>query len=508
MTTDIKANNGLNNTLILIITINLIICFLGVALPIGLGVEGDALDYRIPLIEWALRNNSYPNFNWTYVSDYPALAEIIMAIFVKLFGQIGYRIVPILAYISFSWASYKIARLFLNKAKALLAALLVMTSSSVLTQEYAIMVDLCASQFVVWACWMLLRNKYLYAGVFAGLALSTRYTQIPVFCALTIFTIYKDHKINSFKTKLQHTLLFGLVSIVVYAPFLIRNIILHANPIYPLFFNLIGGTGFSMQRYQEIFNMLGNTFGFGKSFLEFILLPFRFAFYKDAFDYSAGPYFLMFLPAFAVFNYKNKTRKNFNILALYLCILIFWFISSQETRFLYPAFPLLITIGLASLEVFESHVLGDKKINIFIISFVFVAAIATGKHFKKYIQDRNFFTNKAILSEKTVNYINDIQCLVSEPCGMIYFKRTGNVAYVNKNFIFAYPHVYSSARLDYRNYTNPDDYIENLIKEGGRYFYGSEINEVLSKISSNKLVNYEIVKIFQAEESIYEIRKK
>lgn len=508
MTTDIKSNDGLKNTLILIITINLIICFLGVFLPIGLGVEGDALDYRIPLIEWALRNHSYPYFNWTYVSDYPALAEILMAIFVKIIGQIGYRIVPVLAYVSFSWATYKIARLYLSKEKALLVALLTMTSSSVLTQEYAIMVDLSASQFVVWACWLLLRNKYVYAGMLAGLALSTRYTQIPVFCALTFFTFIKDCKVSGFKTKFQHALIFSLISIVVYSPFLIRNTILHSNPIYPLFFNIIGGSGFSTQRYQEIFNMLGNTFGFGKSIIEFILLPFRFAFYKDAYDYSAGPYFLMFLPLSIVYMIKNKTSKNLNILALFLLILIFWFISSQEARFLYPAIPLLITMGLVSLTVFEGPLIILKKINIFIISFIFVIVLSTGKHIKKYIQDKNFVSNKIVLSEKTVNYLNSIQCPATEHCGIIFFKRTGNVVYINKNFIFAYPHVYSSARLDYRTYTNPNDYIESITKEGGRYFYGSEINGILSKISSSKLVNYEIVKIFEAEEMIYEIRKK
>lgn len=57
----------------LVVVFSVILAMPAFTIPLGLPPEGDAVDYRVPLIKWIIRHHSYPNWSWSLVDDYPSL---------------------------------------------------------------------------------------------------------------------------------------------------------------------------------------------------------------------------------------------------------------------------------------------------------------------------------------------------------------------------------------------------------------------------------------------------
>ena len=67
--------------------------------------------------------------------------------------------------------------------------------------------------------------------------------------------------------------------------------------------------------------------------------------------------------------------------------------------------------------------------------------------------------------------------------------------------------MYSSASLDYRNFTEIDLYLSAIVNTGVRYVYGNGLIENLTKLSGVQ-DNFVLVKLNTIGNAIYEIRKK
>ena len=449
--------------------------------------ELDAIDYRLPLIDWAIRHGAYPNFSWTYVDDFPALAEILMAA-ARLFADWGPRAVSVGGYILFVFGSLRLGKLILPREWAYVGTLLIAAMNVVTTQDNLLMVDLFAASLTLWAsvylisCWRNghYRTRHLVkAGLFAGLALASRYTQIPAVAALGALILIIPVGRN-FKPRLRAFAIFTALATLVFSPWLIRNAIVNGNPFFPLFTPILGGNFFNLDRHQEIFNMVGDRWGFGKSFFDFILLPIRFAFYPDAFDYSVGPHALMFLPwcaLFIVFTVKKQRGWHERIRTLSpfltaLVLLVAWFAVSQEGRFLIHLVPAGVFSGLAGMVIWSKYV-KSRKVELALIGLIVVfGAAATFKHARKHKQELNPKEAVRIYHPHIADWLsanlNGDKVLIMQ--------RTANLSEVKGDFVFAYPHVYSTSQYDHRHYDDIRLYCKDLYDAGVRYVYFTHKN--------------------------------
>src|SRR5690606_4518199 len=87
------------------------------------------------------------------------------------------------------------------------------------------------------------------AGVFAGLGLGVKYTAGLTIVALGVFIVMRQPR-----QFLRNGLIFGGAALLVFAPWLLKELLLYQNPIYPYLFD---GVSWDSLRTAN-FNSTGN----------------------------------------------------------------------------------------------------------------------------------------------------------------------------------------------------------------------------------------------------------
>lgn len=215
--------------------------------------------------------------------------------------------------------------------------------------------------------------KYLtWAGIVCGLALGTKYNGLVTLAILTLFvpfiySRYQYKKESGFAKPMCYGIIFVLVSLLVFSPWMIRNYNWKGNPIYPLYNNVFNPPKDVKKAVSEQTDTVKKNRGFlttrallyKETGLEIALLPVRIFFQgKDGepkyFDGKLNP-FLLILTIFAFFRNKDEPeylRREKNILLVF-SILFFsfaFFSSGLRIRYISPFIPSLIVLSVFGLE--------------------------------------------------------------------------------------------------------------------------------------------------------------
>lgn len=205
----------------------------------------------------------------------------------------------------------------------------------------------------------------LLSGLFIGLAMGTKYNGFISFalCFPIIFFFGQSLlRQGRFKQLIKAVSLFTLVSILVYSPWGIRNIIWTGNPVYPLFDNIIGQpytppcintigqdgqeTNYTPLEYRRVIH--------GEDWFAISMIPFRiFLQGKDNdsryFDGKLTP-LLLFLPIcfFAIPLPVKRWQKRDLVLFLFswLYIALALISSVARVRYIGPAIPPLVVLSI------------------------------------------------------------------------------------------------------------------------------------------------------------------
>lgn len=321
--------------------------------PPGLNAEGDALDYRIPLMKWILRHGSLPNWPWAFVDDYPMLGELLMLPFLAVKTELA-RLVAIAAYAAAALFTALVgAELFPAEQKARRRAFVLFAAAStlglqpLLVQSNHVMVDNVAAAFALASLWLLLRGRTVPAGLAMAGALASRYMIWGAFpgAVLAVLLLRRNEA-----TRWRQAAVFAMIALLGAAPFLVRNAVLNGNPFFPLL--------------TSVFNGVPNTafsgWGRGTGLLDLLLFPYDLlythTFVHELFDtrsytggffvYKLGTLFYLQLAALGLL-LATRTRaltrgtaraaadpKVRAIVVFALCHFLFWFYGSQQLRFL------------------------------------------------------------------------------------------------------------------------------------------------------------------------------
>jgi len=182
-------------------------------------------------------------------------------------------------------------------------------------------------------------REILFAGIFAGLAASTKPNALIFVVGLSIMLAIERRNLKAVAGFLAAAVIFG-------SPWYIRAFIETGNPFFPFFDNL-----FHSDHWRPLFddfNAATFVASERRNILNFITSPFRLIFLPDIFRGRLGPLPLALLPLLLIFRPVPKTLR----ITLWLSAIFFviWYMIWPNARYLLPIVPVLCLVTAYILE--------------------------------------------------------------------------------------------------------------------------------------------------------------
>ena len=273
----------------------------------------------------------------------------------------------------------------LNVNYGLLGALVFLSIPVVVKLSITVYVDLGLVFFTTAALVYLFKwhqaphsNKNLMvSALFCGLALGTKYNGLVTLALLTLFVpfIYLKSREASVSSQLKATGLMAayfVIALLIFSPWVIRNLIWTGNPVFPLYRNVFSTVHVApseelpddIQAVIDRRTKNWNHFAvrriiYKESWNEIALIPIRIFFQgKDNdpkyFDGKLNP-FLLILPIFAFYprrraypnvHFEKKVLLTFTV----LFILVAFFKTSIRIRYVAPVIPALVILSVYGIQ--------------------------------------------------------------------------------------------------------------------------------------------------------------
>ena len=273
-------------------------------------------------------------------SNFPFTVEMLFCLSLLLKGDILAKLIHLSFGLLTVGAIYCFSRRYFNHKIALLAAAIFYNIPLVGFLSTTAYIDLGVTLYVFlalqgWVNWSYSgkRQDLLMSAIFTGLAMGTKYPAILFsFLPLLLGIVLKTGLIDRVRWPgaLKRAFIFSLVAVGMASPWLIKNFIYTGNPIYPLFYNLLGGRGWSAFNALRFMKHHSPSFG---NWWEIFRLPLDISKSKDI-----GPLFIIFAP-FMIF--LKRFEELGKLLLAYggLYFLLWMFFTHGDHRFLLPVFP-------------------------------------------------------------------------------------------------------------------------------------------------------------------------
>ena len=242
------------------------------------------------------------------------------------------------------------------------------------------------------------RKFLILSGVMAGLAMGTKYNALVTTALLTLFVPIlsaRRAKEGLFRAA-SHSLLFLVVALLVFSPWMVRNYVWKQNPVYPLFdrafhspenaeFEKAGGQPFSIRPGPGVFVIRDGIYH--ETWWQIALVPLRVFFEGEDgspkhFDGKLNPFLLLF-SVFAFLRMREdqeevRSEKKAMLAFVVLFFAIAFFTSDLRIRYIAPIIPVLVVLSVLGVQtVHQAIVKGvpgkGKKVG-FVLLWVAVAS--------------------------------------------------------------------------------------------------------------------------------------
>ncbi len=304
------------------------------------------------------------------------------------------------------------------------------------------------------------KTIFLYfAGIFAGYALGIKYTAFLFLVPFAIFTLFSNYKQT--KKYLIHYFLAFLLSLLIFSPWAIKNIIYYENPLHPYIFQeenrfpeLNNLKNFQENRNKELNLLKLNHNKEENKFLNFIKMIWGQSLKTNS---NVGFLSLLIIPFF--FLIKPK-KKNLLIILFVAIIFIPWYFSRWVAPwYVYPAFILLYLIAPGLLKINKFIFL----YSFFIYLFIFSSSIFFFQLNLDYLSGK-IKENEAIKKiayYPTAEYINNLHLTKNEKIAVIGDFKLAFIERNNEIVDFIDPY------LNYSGYSlmQGNDFFVNFLKE-------------------------------------------
>ena len=404
-----------------ILSVCILSCFLLMLTP---AVSNDALTYHLAIPKLFLKHHGFYFIQGNLFAQYPLNSEMLFLIGLALQGDILAKGIHFAFALFLLSGMYQFSKCYLPRNTFIILPLLIFfTIPSVFINSHTAYSDIMMAFYTFLTVWAYLNWLYReqmtwlgICGALTGMAIATKYAGLlmPLIGCLGILWGGRHHGM-AFREVFRLLLIYIAFVILIGCPFYIKNWIMTGNPLYPFFFNVFGGKGWSsvQARYFDYFH---HHLGMGRTLKDYLLLPWNLSFHavmnSTRFDGILGPVFILTLP-FAIS--LRKSPQSIKIIAVY-CIFtfIFWAFAVQQIRYLIPILPFLAIMVCYLLNYYR------KKAVIFTLLILAVSFSLTFNGFhiiKDYnkikplgvisgAESRNAFLSRMIPSYTMFRYVN------------------------------------------------------------------------------------------------------
>lgn len=336
-------------------------------------VSRDALIHHLAIPKLWIRHGGFYEMPWAAFSYFPMNIDLLYL--VALLS--GNDRVPAFIHLLFGWGTgclvYRYLRDHTGRAWGLLGLLVFVSTPMVMRLSVTAYVDLGMIFFTTAGVLSFLRWRdgryengkwFLVSAACMGLAAGTKYNALISWVFLNGAVCYLYAKDTGRQMQaIRRGALFFLVALAVVSPWLVKNIVLTGNPIYPLMdsvFSFIHGG-----RVQAAFLTAGDAEGggfnffrnraflYGEDLWQILLLPLRIFFEgKDHspqhFDGILNPLFAFAIP-FAFIG-SRKGHRSFFLLFIAFVFVVSALTADLRIRYILPILPFMTILAVTGIR--------------------------------------------------------------------------------------------------------------------------------------------------------------
>jgi len=371
-------------------TVSWVILFASLALMLMIpalapptGDDWDSLAYHLAMPKLYLQHHGFYYIDFASHSNFPFLVEMLYTPALSMNQPAGAKMVHYLYGVLLILAVVMLVRKHFTPKAAPLAALAIAGMPIVMWEATTAYIDLATALYTVLAVHFLLdyfdssdRRSLIGCAISAGFAASTKMTGLALIPMLAAWLLIDralvvavlrhrqaETEVGRYGRVAKRGLMFVGVALLVCSPWYLKTLIYTGSPVYPFFYSIFGGRDWTAQlAHGYAASQAG--FGMGHSFAHFVMLPYDLTFHWTAFCDKGqpwliiGPILLVATPLLIVARYKHKaggddqsgllsaptSRKLVGLTLFFVAQLAIWFVLTQQSRYLIPAFAILAVI--------------------------------------------------------------------------------------------------------------------------------------------------------------------
>ncbi len=351
-------------------------------------ISRDALVHHLAVPKLYLKHGRMYEIHSMVFSYYPMNIDLLYLIPLYWNNDIAPKIIHysfgiMTAVLIFNYLKNRINRLY-----ALLGAVLFLSTPIIVKLSITVYVDLGLVFFSTLSILHIIKwvenkfkSKYLIiSAVSCGLCMGVKYNGLIV-CLILFFFIpflssrYGQKGNHAFLKAVTSAMLFLVISLLVFSPWMIRNYAWKGNPIYPLYDNIFNSSALNVNKdYGGAIVPKKANYGvldcrrhiYGESWWEIASIPIRIFFQGEDdnprfFDGRLNPFLLIF-PIFPFVISRNKLFAGYQhekYIFLWFIILYFsftFFSRVLRVRYLAPTIPFLVILSIFGFYAFMTKI--------------------------------------------------------------------------------------------------------------------------------------------------------
>ncbi len=376
-------------------------------------------------------------------SNYPLALEMLYTLGMLLRGDLLPALIHWLFGVLTVVGIYSFSRHYFNPRVALLSSSIFYATpvinwlSNIAYVDLGFTFYLLLSTFAFFNYLLKKEDKHLYlAAIFCGFSLSIKYSGVICLFLLNLgigasFFLNRD----KFLPYLKKMAIFSIISLLVASPWYLKNFVFTGNPVYPFLGSFFGGI--EVKASKEVWQSIIGFGGRGKGIRSLLLLPWNITIYGQYFAGLIGPIFLSFIPLLLFF--RGVERKVKYLLVFSGLYFLFWFFSSQQSRFLLPG---LATLGIGIAWLTEQLRRKDRywecfialiMIATFIFNFYLLSYAQSGRlPVALHLESKDHYLSSHLNTYEAFKFIDKELPLSSK----IFIANDNRGYYCNRSFIY------------------------------------------------------------------------
>ena len=322
-------------------------------------VSWDADTYHLGVPRLWLEHGGFREIPFNVYSNWPLATELLFSMAMMVRGFVSAKLLHLffgLGLVYGVWIGVGGRSHGRPWTVALLSAGLVLSNDVVLDELPIAYVELTQAFFLLVCVLAVSRARaepadtsaLLLAGVAGGLAASVKVTGIvgPALAFLWLMPLVREHPVRVLSC-------LGIPVALLWFPWLAKSEVHTGNPIFPLLYSTLGGTGWSEDLSAQLGTWM-SSMGMGRAAWDYLLLPVRVTLDGGTgygrLDGALSPLWIVGVPL-AIWRARGDGLSRL-CLGVAAGFFVFWSLSSQQMRLLVPVLPLLgVALGRSVLDL-------------------------------------------------------------------------------------------------------------------------------------------------------------